>query len=57
MMLLQMSCRGSTDCRTFGDLFDKLFRKVCQPQYQYVTVVGDNYKVKLSIKGVERTRR
>ena len=57
MMLLQMSCRGSTDCRTFGDLSDKLFRKVFQPQYQYVAVVGDNYKVKLSIKGVERTRR
>ena len=57
MMLLQMSCRGSTDCRTFGDLSDKLFRKVFQPQYQYVAVVGDNYKVKLSIKGVECTRR
>ena len=57
MMLLQMSCRGSTDCRTFGDLSDKLFRKVCQPRYQYVAVVGDNYKVELSIKGVERTRR
>ena len=57
MMLLQMSCRGSTDCKTFGDLSDKLFRKVSQPRYQYVAVVGDNYKVKLSIKGVERTRR
>ena len=43
MMLLQMSCRGSTECRTFGDLSDNLFRKVCQPQYQYVAVVGDNY--------------
>ena len=57
VMLLQMSCRGSTDCRTFGDLSDKLFRKVCQPSYQYVAVVRDNYKVKLSIKGVEHTRR
>ena len=57
MMLLQMSCRGSTECRTFGDLSDKRLRKVCQLQYQYVAVVGDNYKVKLSIKGVERTRR
>ena len=57
IMLLQMSFRGITDCRTFGDLSDKLFRKVFQPQYQYVTVVGDNYKVKLSIKGVECTGR
>ena len=57
MMLLQMSCRGSTECKTFGDLSDKLFRKVCQRQYQYVAEVGDNHKVKLSIKGVERTRR
>ena len=57
MMLLQMSCRGSTDCRTFGGLSDKPFRKVFQPQYQYVVVVGDNYKVKLSMKGVECTRR
>ena len=57
MMLPQMSCRGSTDCRTFGDLSDKLFGKVCQPRYQYVAMVGDNYKVKLSIKGVVRTRR
>ena len=52
-----MSCRGSTDCRTLDDLSDKLFRKVCQPRYQCVAVVGDNYKVKLSINGVERTRR
>ena len=57
MMLLHMSCRGSTDFRTFGDLSDKLFRKVCQFRYQCIAVGGDNYKVKLSIKGVERTRR
>ena len=57
LMLLQVSCRGSTECRAFGDLSDKLFRKVCRLQYQYVAVVGDNYKVNLSIKGVEHTRR
>ena len=39
MMLLQMFCRGSSDCRTFDDLSDKLFRKVFQSEYQYVAVV------------------
>ena len=45
-----------TECKTFGELADKLLTTIFGLQYRYTFVVGDNYTNVESIKSGERAR-
>jgi hypothetical protein len=57
MMLLRMICTEKCDCKTFGELSDKLLGIVMSQRATFTAVVGDNYHNDSSIKSEERSRR
>ena len=56
MMLLRMICTEKCECKTFGELSDKLLVVMMGQQATFTAVVGDNYHNDSSIKSEESSR-